>query len=179
MIFVTNRFIIITIVCWQHYTCPNPITRSGNHPPNENVGRLEVLLNEDYGTFCANEFSEGCLVVKEPQKVALSHILRVHDYHYVRKIQKLCESIPDDPRCVSHLDGDTAVSHRSYEAALRAAGSVVEAVDAVMKQSARNAFCAIRPPGHHGKILYLMRIFNHLVCVYLSVLIYVRSTMFN
>ena len=50
-----------------------------------------------------------------------------------------------------HLDPDTVMSPGSAEAALRAAGAVVQAVDAVMAGEIRNAFCAVRPPGHHAE----------------------------
>jgi len=46
--------------------------------------------------------------------------------------------------------GDTDVSERSFEVALMAAGGVLAAVDAVMEGKVRNAFCAVRPPGHHA-----------------------------
>ncbi|MBM3775371.1 MAG: histone deacetylase [Acidobacteria bacterium] len=46
--------------------------------------------------------------------------------------------------------GDTAVGPKSLEVALQAAGGVLEAVDAVFTGRARNAFCAVRPPGHHA-----------------------------
>ncbi|HAA92285.1 MAG TPA: acetoin utilization protein, partial [Rhodospirillaceae bacterium] len=49
------------------------------------------------------------------------------------------------------LDGDTHVSPGSGEAALRAAGAVCAAVDAVIEGDAKNAFCAVRPPGHHAE----------------------------
>jgi acetoin utilization deacetylase AcuC-like enzyme len=49
-----------------------------------------------------------------------------------------------------HIDADTMVSPGSFEAALRAAGAVVAGVDAVM-EGAANAFCAVRPPGHHAE----------------------------
>jgi acetoin utilization deacetylase AcuC-like enzyme len=49
-----------------------------------------------------------------------------------------------------HIDADTAVSVGSWEAALRAAGALVEAADQVSTQSLDNAFCAVRPPGHHA-----------------------------
>src|SRR5262249_59211840 len=45
--------------------------------------------------------------------------------------------------------GDTEVSPRSFEVALMAAGGVLNAVDAVFDRKAKNAFCAVRPPGHH------------------------------
>ena len=49
------------------------------------------------------------------------------------------------------VDADTMLSPGSGEAALRAAGAVVAAVDAVIAGAARNAFCAVRPPGHHAE----------------------------
>jgi acetoin utilization deacetylase AcuC-like enzyme len=49
------------------------------------------------------------------------------------------------------LDGDTALSPRSGEAALRAAGALCAGVDAVLTGEAHNAFCAVRPPGHHAE----------------------------
>lgn len=68
----------------------------------------------------------------------------------MESISQLCSSIPDHPNAIAHLDADTAVSRWSFEAALRAAGSVCEAVDKVVAGDCRNAFCAIRPPGHHA-----------------------------
>jgi len=49
-----------------------------------------------------------------------------------------------------YLDGDTAMNPYSLEAALRAAGAAVQAVDLVMTGQVENAFCNIRPPGHHA-----------------------------
>jgi acetoin utilization deacetylase AcuC-like enzyme len=49
------------------------------------------------------------------------------------------------------LDGDTSLSPGSGEAALRAAGAVAAAVDAVAAGESANAFCAVRPPGHHAE----------------------------
>jgi len=49
-----------------------------------------------------------------------------------------------------HIDADTVVSSGSWEAALRAAGAAIEAVDAVDAHRLDNAFCVVRPPGHHA-----------------------------
>jgi acetoin utilization deacetylase AcuC-like enzyme len=49
-----------------------------------------------------------------------------------------------------YLDADTVVSYRSFDAALHAAGAACQAVEAVMSGAARNAFVALRPPGHHA-----------------------------
>jgi acetoin utilization deacetylase AcuC-like enzyme len=50
-----------------------------------------------------------------------------------------------------HIDADTVMSAGSAEAALTAAGAVIDAVDLVMAGDLRNAFCAVRPPGHHAE----------------------------
>ncbi|EED93251.1 histone deacetylase 1 HDAC Hda1p [Thalassiosira pseudonana CCMP1335] len=80
----------------------------------------------------------------------MADVLKVHEYTYIEKTSQLCASIPDHPNAIQTLDADTTVSRWSFEAALRAAGSVCEAVDKVMSGDFRNAFCAVRPPGHHA-----------------------------
>ena len=56
------------------------------------------------------------------------------------------------PRARTTLStGDTTVGPRSLEVALMAAGGVLNAVDAVMSRKAANAFCVVRPPGHHAR----------------------------
>ena len=58
----------------------------------------------------------------------MSDILRVHEWSYVRRVQECCESIMEDDADeedgIKHLDGDTAVSSKSFEAACAAAGAV-------------------------------------------------------
>lgn len=51
----------------------------------------------------------------------------------------------------THIDGDTVVSPGTWEAALRAVGAGLAAVDAVIEGKAANAFCQVRPPGHHAE----------------------------
>jgi acetoin utilization deacetylase AcuC-like enzyme len=75
-----------------------------------------------------------------------AQIARVHPERFV---DWLLEQIPSEGW--SGIDGDTIVSPGSREAALRAAGAVCAAVDAVVGGEARNAFCAVRPPGHHAE----------------------------
>lgn len=74
----------------------------------------------------------------------------MHEYSYIEKISHICSSLPDHPSSIAQIDPDTAVSHWSFEAALRASGAVCEAVDRVMAGDHRNAFCVVRPPGHHA-----------------------------
>ena len=76
----------------------------------------------------------------------LRQIERVHAPFYVEAI---FENVPN--RGHVHLDPDTAMNPSSGEAALRAVGGICSAIDAVADGNARNAFCAVRPPGHHAE----------------------------
>jgi len=76
---------------------------------------------------------------------SLAAIQRVHDPDYVADLGR------HSPRQGYHaLDPDTAMNPHTFEAALRAAGAAIAAVDAIMGGEARSAFCAVRPPGHHA-----------------------------
>ena len=75
-----------------------------------------------------------------------SAIERVHPEAY---IERVLASVP--VRDHTLLDSDTVLSPGSGEAALRAVGAVCAAVDAVIGKEAKNAFCAVRPPGHHAE----------------------------
>jgi acetoin utilization deacetylase AcuC-like enzyme len=76
----------------------------------------------------------------------LRQIEHVHAPFYVEAI---FENVPK--RGHVHLDPDTAMNPASGEAALRAVGGICAAVDAVVSGEAHNAFCAVRPPGHHAE----------------------------
>ena len=70
----------------------------------------------------------------------------VHEARYVRHVQDVAARAP------ALLDaGDTPVSKESYDVACLAAGGVIGAIDEVMAGRLRNAFCAVRPPGHHAR----------------------------
>lgn len=60
------------------------------------------------------------------------------------------DNLPSAPGDTYPLDADTLLCHASFDAALRAAGAAVAATDAVIAGEIENAFCAIRPPGHHA-----------------------------
>jgi len=72
-------------------------------------------------------------------------LARVHPLEYVRAIRDAAPS-----HGTVHLDPDTAMNPHSLQAALRAAGAGVLAVDLIFQNQARTAFCAVRPPGHHA-----------------------------
>jgi acetoin utilization deacetylase AcuC-like enzyme len=83
---------------------------------------------------------------REAPRAEESQIALVHPGSFVHD---LLAAVPATGE--RHLDADTMLSPGSGEAALRAAGAVVAAVDAVMAGEADNAFCAVRPPGHHAE----------------------------
>ena len=118
-------------ICIQH--APGP-----HHP--ESPGRLQAVIEAlDASEFAAVERREAPIAGRD-------QIERAHDADYVEAV---LAAIPATGRV--QLDPDTAVSPASGEAALRAAGAVCAAVDAVVGGEARNAFCAVRPPGHHAE----------------------------
>lgn len=81
----------------------------------------------------------------EAPRATREQLLRVHDAQYVDGI------FANAPASGSmRLDPDTVMSPGSLEAALRAAGAVCAAIDAVMRNETPRAFCAVRPPGHHA-----------------------------
>lgn len=108
------------------------------HP--ENPRRLEAVLAALDGP----EFA--ALERREAPRASLAQIGRMHPLDHVRAV---LDAVPDSG--YHHLDADTVVSPGSGEAALRAAGAVTAAVDAVLTGAATTAFCAVRPPGHHAE----------------------------
>ena len=81
------------------------------------------------------------LVHLPPRKATDEDILRVHTEEHLAQMKKL----------VGYADPDTYVSEDSLEAALYAAGSLLEAVDKCRSGEIDRAFCAVRPPGHHAE----------------------------
>lgn len=117
--------------CLAHDTGPG-------HP--ERIERLETVLRTlDDPAFAPLIRHEAALA--QPEALA-----RVHDMDY---IQTILDCGPAEGR--AHLNADTVVSPRTAEAALRAAGAGVQAVDAIQTGQARRVFCAVRPPGHHAE----------------------------
>ncbi len=108
------------------------------HP--ERKERLTAIINRLEG----KKLLEQLIVIKAipatPQWIAL-----VHSPEYIAEVEKTCEG----GKQYLHSN-DTMISKDSYATALLATGGVLCAIDAVMEGKAKNAFCAIRPPGHHA-----------------------------
>tara|TARA_E500000178_G_C16813902_1_gene658266 strand:+ start:297 stop:890 length:594 start_codon:yes stop_codon:yes gene_type:complete len=69
-----------------------------------------------------------------------------HTKNYVQEVEK---SFPE--KGLNFLDGDTIISPGSKNASLDAVGSIIKAIDLVQNKKNKNAFCAVRPPGHHAE----------------------------
>jgi acetoin utilization deacetylase AcuC-like enzyme len=80
----------------------------------------------------------------EPRRAERRELERVHSGRYLDHLEQFCAAGG------GRLDGDTGASAKSWEAALLAAGSGLEAVDALERGDGDSAFCAVRPPGHHA-----------------------------
>ncbi len=87
---------------------------------------------------------EGRLVLRTPRPATRDELLRVHTAAHVDRVAATAG------RTV-RFDPDTAASSRSYDAAVRAAGAVAEAVDRALDGEGDRAFCAVRQPGHHAE----------------------------
>lgn len=122
----------------SHSACLDHDTGPG-HP--ERADRLRAVMS------ALGEDRFPALVRHDAPRATAEQIGRVHDAGYVAAILDL--EVPDGERCA--LDADTIVSAGSVEAALRAAGGAIDAVDRVMRGEDNSAFVAVRPPGHHAE----------------------------
>ncbi|MGB0546795.1 MAG: histone deacetylase family protein [Paracoccaceae bacterium] len=117
-----------------HEDCLEHLTPTG-HP--EQVARLEYILDA---------LKEINLLRVSAPMAADDDILRIHPLEYISYLKG---SLPQTG--YKSLDGDTHISSGSLTAAYRAAGGVLRAIDIVLSGEAKNAFVAVRPPGHHAE----------------------------
>ncbi len=97
----------------------------------------------------------ACLDHREAPLASLADIELAHDRMHVAALRGLSLRIEEEEAAGgSHyfqIDTDTAMNRHTWTAALRAAGAAVDAVDAIMAGELENAFCSVRPPGHHAE----------------------------
>jgi acetoin utilization deacetylase AcuC-like enzyme len=126
---------MLPLLLYSHTSClqhdPGP-----GHP--EAPERLQVVLAALQRRFPAVPLIQSPAASEQ-------QIGRVHDLRLLRGLQSITPT-----RGWARIDADTAVSPESLDAALHAAGAGCAAVDALIEQKARRAFCAVRPPGHHA-----------------------------
>ena len=127
----------MTTLLFSHPSSLEHDTGAGHPERIERIKAVMKVLGED-------RFS--ALVREEAPRAERADLERAHPAAY---IDAVLAAIPASGHAA--LDPDTVVSPRSGEAALRASGATVAAVDAVLTGRAANAFCAVRPPGHHAE----------------------------
>lgn len=122
------------------FTHPSCILHDNGPGHPESPDRLKAILAElekpDY---------KNLQRIESPQ-ASIDQIVHVHGKNY---IENILQRVPSEG--FTSLDPDTHLSPASGEAALRAAGALCAAVDHVIAGKSKNAFCAVRPPGHHAE----------------------------
>ena len=121
------------------------------HP--EKIDRVTAVIDN------LKKLDNKNLIWKKPSKFNRSLLEITHNPDYINFVEK---SFPK--KGLSFLDGDTVVSPGSKEATSDAVGSIITAIDGVQNKEFKNAFCAVRPPGHHAKKNRAMG-----VCIYNNV----------
>jgi len=124
----------MTTALITHKDCLDHVTPTG-HP--ERVARLEHILKALEGKTLDQQLAP---------MAAEEDLLRVHPKDYVAMIKDSCPT-----EGLKQIDGNTYMSPGSVQAAYRAAGGGIKAVDLVLSGAVSNAFVACRPPGHHAE----------------------------
>ena len=106
------------------------------HP--EQISRVSVI-NENF-----KKLKNKNILWKKPSTISEDIIKDAHDSKYIELVKN---SFPS--KGFSSLDGDTIISPGSKNATFDAAGSIITAIDGVQNKEFKNAFCSVRPPGHH------------------------------
>jgi len=108
------------------------------HP--EKIDRVTVVIDN------FKRLDNKNLIWEKPTKFDQSFLINTHSSEYIDLVSK---SFPENG--LAFLDGDTVVSPGSKDATKDAVGSIITAIDGVQNKDFKNAFCAVRPPGHHAE----------------------------
>jgi len=108
------------------------------HP--EKIDRVTAIIDN------FKKLNNKNLIWKKPSKFKREFLENTHNKNYINFVEK---SFPE--KGLSFLDGDTIISPGSREATTDAVGSIITAIDGVENKEFKNAFCAVRPPGHHAE----------------------------
>ncbi len=106
------------------------------HP--EQIARVSVIIEK------LRRYNNNNILWKKPTIITDDIIKDTHDDAYINLVKN---SFPT--KGFSSLDGDTIISPGSKEATFDAAASIITAIDGVQNKEFKNAFCSVRPPGHH------------------------------
>ena len=108
------------------------------HP--EKIDRVTVVIDN------FKKLDNKNLIWKKPTNFDQDLLIKTHSLDYINQVQK---SFPQNG--FNFLDGDTVVSPGSKDATKDAVGSILTAIEGVQNKDFKNAFCAVRPPGHHAE----------------------------
>ena len=108
------------------------------HP--EQIARVSAIIDN------FKKHNDKGFLWKKPSKISDEILLTTHDSSYIELVKN---SFPK--KGLSSLDGDTIISPGSKSAAFDAVGSIITAIDGVESKEFKNAFCPVRPPGHHAE----------------------------
>ena len=109
-----------------------------DHP--EKADRVTIIIDH------LRKLKSKKLIWKKPVKFDYKYLQLAHDKDFLKNVD---DAFPTQG--VNFLDGDTILSPGSKEATKDAVGSIIVAIDGVMNKDFKNAFCAVRPPGHHAE----------------------------
>ena len=112
---------------------------TGNGHP-EKIDRVTAIIDN------FKKIDNKNLIWKKPNKFDEFFLNKTHSIEYINHVKK---SFPK--KGLVFLDGDTIVSPGSKDATKDAVGSIITAIDGVQNKEFKNAFCAVRPPGHHAE----------------------------
>jgi len=120
-----------------------------SHP--EKPQRLEMAMKV---LEALNWLERDGLVQLAPRAATEDELAAVHERAYIHEVKTAAEEVARDMqkggRRTRFFAADTYVSAKSYEAAIKAAGAALTAIDAIMNGQVDNAYCLVRPPGHHA-----------------------------
>ena len=126
--------------CWKH-------EMGAGHP--ECPERLSAIQDR----LLISGVDLGLTSIEAPE-APLADIELAHDRMYIAALRGLSDQLIEDQLAggpaYAHMDADTAINASTWKAALCSAGAAIAATDAVLAGELENAFCAIRPPGHHA-----------------------------
>lgn len=124
--YITHRDCFLHEMGALHPECPARLSAISDHMIAQGLDPYYVYHDAPLATF--------------------EQLLRVHTVTHLERLKRSSPALG-----IVHLDPDTAMNPHTWQAALRSAGAGVLAVDLVMSGEVQNAFCAIRPPGHHAE----------------------------
>ncbi len=115
-----------------------------NHIPTLNNPECATRTKNIIGLIKKENFSN--ISIEKPQKIKKEFIYAAHDKNFVDETIKKFPVNED----IYYLDQETPVSSGSKDAAFKAAGAGIDAINSIIDGKSKNAFCIVRPPGHHA-----------------------------